>query len=223
MKLSKETLAILKIFSGINSSIVLKPGSFIMTKTVNNVVFAEANIDDVIDEELAIYELSSFLNLVSLVGDDAELTLDGEDIVISAGKTRVFYRAANASTIVTPKNRLTMPVANVIFELSADQMQQILRTSRAQNGDVLSIASDDNKIVIRGFNRAIDKDCLRPLFSVETADWDGPDFDFRLNMANMHMKEADFKILISSKGAVKFESDKISYVVATEATSTHSF
>ncbi|UNA02420.1 sliding clamp [Serratia phage SP1] len=223
MKLSKETLAILKIFSGINSSIVLKPGSFIMTKTVNNVVFAEATIDDVIDEELAIYELSSFLNLVSLVGDDAELTLDGEDIVISAGKTRVFYRAANASTIVTPKNRLTMPVANVIFELSADQMQQILRTSRAQNGDVLSIASEDNKIVIRGYNRTIDKDCLRPLFSVETADWDGVDFDFRLNMANMHMKEADFKVMISSKGAVKFEGDKISYVVATEATSTHSF
>lgn len=225
MKLSKDTLAALKIFSSINSSIVLNPGSFIMTKTVNNVVFAEANIDDVIDQELAIYDLNSFLNLLSLVGEDAEITVDGEDIVLTAGKTQIFYRLANSSTIVSPKRRLQMPVADVIFELSSDQMQQILRTSRATNADVMSIVNtEDKKILINGYNRSVDADCLRPLYSVEVGDWEGQEsFDFKLNMANMHMKEADFKVLVSSKGCIKFEGAKISYVIATEATSQHQF
>ena len=54
MKFSKQTIDILKNFSQINSSIMLTKGSFIMTKSINSVVYAEAEIADVIDEDVGI-------------------------------------------------------------------------------------------------------------------------------------------------------------------------
>ncbi|TEX94751.1 LCP family protein, partial [Campylobacter sp. US53] len=76
MKLSKTTIDILKNFSQINPSIMLSKGSFIMTKSINSVPYAEAEISDVIDEDIGIYDLNSFLNQVNLVGTDADIKHD---------------------------------------------------------------------------------------------------------------------------------------------------
>lgn len=106
MKFSKQTIDILKNFSQINSSIMLTKGSFIMTKSINSVVYAEAEIADVIDEDVGIYDLNSFLNMLNIVGTDAEITHDistGE-IVIRGDKMKIIERSADATTIPKPKN-----------------------------------------------------------------------------------------------------------------------
>ena len=108
MKFSKQTIDILKNFSQINSSIMLTKGSFIMTKSINSVVYAEAEIADVIDEDVGIYDLNSFLNMLNIVGTDAEITHDistGE-IVIRGDKMKIIERSADATTIPKPKKRL---------------------------------------------------------------------------------------------------------------------
>ena len=58
--ISKETIDILKNFSSINKSIVIKPGNTIRTLSVNKNILASAKIEESISEQISIYALSSF-------------------------------------------------------------------------------------------------------------------------------------------------------------------
>ena len=65
--ISKETIDILKNFSSINKSIVIKPGNTIRTLSVNKNILASAKIEESISEQISIYDLSSFLGCLSLL------------------------------------------------------------------------------------------------------------------------------------------------------------
>lgn len=226
MKFSKDTLTILKNFSSINPGIVLKPGNFIMTRAINKTVYADATIADEIDSEMPIYDLPGFLNILALVGEDATITHNEQErvAVIKNDRTEVFFATADLSTIVVPKNPIGFPVADVIFELKAEDLQQITKMTRAVGADTIAIESLDNKIVINGYNKAVDANLEKVLFSIEVGEWESSEtFKFVINMNNMKVLMSDYKIMISSKGAVKFETPTFKYVIVLEQESNHTF
>ena len=85
MKLSKQTLAILKNFSMINQSIVIKPGSKL--ETISNVkdVFADATIEEIFDKQVSIYDLNELLGVISLF-EDPEISLEDSYLLLTQGK-----------------------------------------------------------------------------------------------------------------------------------------
>lgn len=228
MKFSKDTLAILKNFSSINPGIVLKEGSFIMTRSMGKNIYAESTIDDVIDSDMGIYDLNGFLSVLSLVGDEPEVDHDASTstITIKNGKTRVFYRSADETTIVQPKKRINAQSFDnslVSFNLTAEDLQQIQRVSRAMAIDTIAITNKNNKIVINGYNQGADENLANVLYSLEVGDWEGTDdFNFLINMQSMKLLTADYKVDLT-KPAVKFTAEKFFYVIALEAKSTSTF
>ena len=225
MKLSKETLAVMKNFSTINQGIMLRPGNFIMTKTVNNVCYAEATIADTISEELGIYDLNSFLAIMNLVGDDAEIEIDAltGNIQVSNGRIKINYPASDASVIVTPKKPIQMPVADVIFELKADDLKQITRLSRQMNVTRIAVTTENGRLFIKGSDE-IDKSNPKEAYALDVGAYEGTgQFNFIINLENMKLIDSDYKVLISSKGAVRFETTNLAYVVAVELDSTSDF
>lgn len=219
MKLSKDTLNILKNYASINPGIMLKPGSTLMTKSINGVVYAETTIDDTLDFELGIYDLNNFLSVLALLGEDSDIELDLATSIatIVNGKSRIYYPAADASTIVSPKNAIKFPVADVIFEISGENFNKLTRAARTLSIDTLAIASEDGKIVINGYNKTVDQDLNNVLYSFECADYEGTSkFNFLINMANMKMLNDDYKVMIASQGAAKFEGKTSTYIVVLE-------
>lgn len=228
MKFSKETLNVLKNFSTINSGIMLKPGQFIMTRAVNGTTYAEAKIADVIDIEVAIYELNGFLGILSLVNEDAEISLaDDGNIKIADSRSTIFWPAADPSTIVFPNKPIPFPVASVIIDLKAEDLQQLMRVSRGLQIDTIAITNKDGKIVLNGFNKVEDSALVRTKYSLTLGEYDGTNnFNFVINMANMKMQPSSYKLMLWADGkktAAKFEGEHASYVVAMEADSTHDF
>lgn len=228
MKLSKDTLNILKNFSTINSGIMLKPGKFIMTRAVNGTTYAEATIADEIDFEVAIYELNGFLGILSLLNEDAEISLaDDGNIKIADARSTIFWPAADPSTIVFPSKPIPFPVASVIVDFKSEDLQQLMRVSRGLQIDTITITNKDGKIVLNGFNKVEDSALVRTKYSLTLGDYDGTNnFNFVINMGNMKMQPADYKLLLWAQGkktAAKFEGEHASYVVAMEADSTHDF
>lgn len=67
MKISKRTLDILKNFSAISENIYIPAGNKLYTIGKSNGVVAEAIIDETFDSPICIYELMSFLGVVSLL------------------------------------------------------------------------------------------------------------------------------------------------------------
>ena len=57
MKLSKETLAILKNFSTINQSILIESGNNLKTVSVNKTMMSNAVIEETFPEEFGLYDL----------------------------------------------------------------------------------------------------------------------------------------------------------------------
>lgn len=228
MKFSKETQAVLKNFSMINSGIVLSPGNFVMTKNINGSIYAEATIEDTIDEELAIYDLNGFLNLLSMVGD-AEITKSGSDLVISNSNTKINWPLSDKSAIVFPANRVNFPPASIEFELKADDYSQLTRVARAMGIDTVVIKNSDGKLILAGHNAVTDHNMSKPLYELVLGSYSGSNnFAFTLNMSNMKFQPDDYTVQIyaSSAGiAAQFISrDKESkYVVSLEKTSVHDF
>lgn len=225
MKFSRDTLDILKNFATINSGISLSKGSFIMTRAVNGTSYAEANIPDTIDNDFSIYDLNGFISILSFVGDDAEIQLESDgNISVKDTRSTIYWPAADPATIASPKARITFPVSNVIFELKGEDMQQLMRVSRSMQIDTLGISREGDKIVISGYNKAADSSSLKVLYSLVAGNYDGTnDFTFFVNIANMKMQPADYKVMIASQGAIKFEGAHATYILAIEADSSHNF
>ncbi|BBC78097.1 DNA polymerase processivity factor [Escherichia phage EcS1] len=229
MKLSKDTLNILKNFSSINSGIMLKKGKFIMTRSVTGTIYGDSTISDEIDIEAAIYDLPGFLSILGLVGEDANISISNDQttLVIKDQRSTIHWPIADASTIAFPNKPIPFPMAKVIFELKGEDLQQLMRVSRGLQIDTLAITNKDGNIEIRGYNGVSDSSLTNVLYSLQVGEYDGTtDFNFVINMSNMKMIPADYKVMLwaqDKKFACKFEGGQSSYVIAMEATSTHGF
>ncbi|UOX40426.1 DNA polymerase processivity factor [Aeromonas phage GomatiRiver_11] len=223
MKLSKETLSIMKNFAAINPSLRLVPGHFIMTKSVNGVAYAEATIADEIDAELNIYDLPNFLSILSQLGDGAEITLSNGDIVIQNGRAKVNLPDAEAKAIIVPKQRLNMPPADVEFDLKAEDLAETLKISRAVGANRIAITNRNDNLVIDAFS-SDDGDNPRTRYSLTLGPYEGTNnFSFVINLENMSVVLSDYHVNISSRGAAQFQGINSAYVFVLETSSKHDF
>ena len=102
MKLSEKTLNILKNFSSINQSILVKQGNQLRTISVAKNILAEAEIKEEFPRDFAIYDLNQFLNGLSL-HQDPEMDFSPDSyILIREGKHRVKYFYADPNVIISP-------------------------------------------------------------------------------------------------------------------------
>ena len=66
MKLTNETINVLKNFSTINQNLVIKEGSSISTMSAMKNIIAKATVEEKFEKEFAIYDLNEFLSALSL-------------------------------------------------------------------------------------------------------------------------------------------------------------
>lgn len=65
MKLSSETLAILKNFATINPGIVFKEGNTLSTMSQQKNILADAIVNETFNYTFGIYDLNNFLSVIS--------------------------------------------------------------------------------------------------------------------------------------------------------------
>ena len=204
-----------------------------MTRNTVGSVYAEADIQDVIDIDAAIYDLPAFLSILSLVGEDAEVTVskDQTSLVIKTQRSTVMWPLADESTIAFPTKPIPFPVAKLTVELRGDDMQQMMRVANGLKIDTFTISSDGERVKISGYNAVVDSSLTKVLYSLDL----GPnpeqkEFKFVLNKDNLKLIQSDYKVLLwaeerdgKNRFACKFEGPIVSYVIAPETGSEHKF
>lgn len=221
MKLSKSTLEILKNFATINPGIILKKGNLLMTKSINSVIFAEANIQDALDMDVAIYDLSLLLGITNALGSDAditEVTRDGDPCLrISSNGRDAYILQADASSIVHPKKQLNFPTADVIFEIKADVLGQLEKMAGMIDAEFLRVRNENGRLIAE-----VCSSKHKNNYQVDVGEYDGTaTFSFYLAMGNMKLIPDTYAVKISHKGAIRFEGSQANYIVALEAESTY--
>ena len=82
MKLSEQTVSILKNFSTINQNLVIKEGSEISTMSAMKNIVSKAKVEETFPVEFAIYDLNEFLSAMSLF-TNPDLDFDENFVLIT--------------------------------------------------------------------------------------------------------------------------------------------
>ena len=219
MKLSKNTLDMLKNFSDINMSIEIKKGYLLRTVSVQKNILAQAELEDEFPQDFAIYELNRFLGAVSLF-DNPEFQFNGKSANIGTSKHSVDYVYCDPSMIVTPpENNITFPDPEVKFTLSQDALSQIIKASNVLGTPEISVECESGNISVKALD--VNNDST-DTFKVELEEKSEHKFRFVFKTENMKMIPGNYDVEISSKGISHFslQGQKLQYWIATESSSS---
>ena len=152
MKLSDNTLTILKNFAGINNSILVKEGNRLRTISVAKNILAEADITEEFPRDFAIYDLNQFLNGLSL-HSDPDLDFKEESYLsIKEGKRRVKYFFADPNVIIAPPEKeINLPSQDVCFQLDSTSLEKLVKAAAVYQLPDLSAIGEAGvvKLVVR--------------------------------------------------------------------------
>jgi len=212
MKLSDKTIQILKNFSSINPSILVRPGNVLKTVTPMKTVFAQATVAETFEQEFAIYELPRFLGTISLFSDP-DFDFQEKYVTIRSGKQRVNYTYADASMFVTPPSKnINFPESEVDFTITADQLSTISKAGAVLQMPEIAVVGEDGTITIRAVDS---KNPTADVFSLDVGECD-KDFRVIFRPENMKLIPADYRVSLTTLGISRFESDNLTYWIATE-------
>ena len=219
MKLSDQTLNILKNFAGINNSILVKQGTQLRTISVAKNILAEAAIDEDFPRDFAVYDLNEFLNGLSLHQDpDLDFSPDSY-ISIKEGKRRVKYFYADPNVIVSPPDKeITLPSDDVHFQLDSSALEKLLKAAAVYQLPDLSAVGEAGvvKLVVRDKKNDTSNE-----FAVVVGETD-KEFSFNFKVENIKIIPGAYDVVVSSKLLSKFTNINcdLKYYIALEPDST---
>ena len=220
IKISNETVAILKNFAAINPNIVLKPGGQVKTIAEAKNILASASIQEDFPSEMGIYDLNEFLSVLNLVSTPT-ISFEENSAVISSstGTSKVRYFFSDPSILTAPSKDITMPSIDVSLTLRDDDLIAIRKAASVLGHNELSITNVDGKVVLRVLDT---KDSSANTFDYETAATATDKFNFVVNISNLKMIAGDYDIDISSKLISKWTNPVtgLEYFIALEKNST---
>ena len=219
MKLSDKTLSVLKNFSTINQSILFKQGNKLRTISVMKNILAEANISEEIPKDFGIYDLSQFLNGLSLhQNPELDFGNDGH-VVIKEGRMRSKYFFADPQVIITPPEKaIDLPSEDVSFELRTEQLDKLLKAAAVYQLPDLAVVGGEGvvKILVRDKKNDTSND-----FSIVVGETD-KEFSFNFKVENIKILPGTYDVIVSHKLLSRFSSKNhdLTYYIALEPDST---
>ena len=224
MKISNETIAILKNFATINTGIVFKQGKTIKTISTNKNIFAQAGIGEEIPGEFGVYDLVTFLNVLSLHKDEPSIEFGDKQATISglSGRSKLNYRFCDPSMVAAPPDKpIAMPEPEIEFKLTEDDLKWIRDTASVLSSPNIAVVSDGSKIEIVTFDTSNDSASTNAL---QVADGNGDTYKMIFKTEALKMIPGEYDVKISSKGVSHFrhKTKDLQYWITSEAGSTFS-
>lgn len=217
MKLSNETLTVLKNFSSINQGIQFKQGTKLTTVSAGKTVLAQANLKDSFPQDFCVYDLNQFLSVHGLFKDKAELEFDSSNIIFKNGRSKVNYRMTAPDMIVIPPNKeITLPSVDSQFTLTQEDYDWIMKTAGVLSSPHISVQSDGDTIEIVTFDA---QDNSAHTNSIEVGEGNGKKYKIVFKTENIKLIPGSYDVKISFKGIGHFQNTKedIQYWIAFEA------
>lgn len=221
MKLSEKTFKILQNFTGINMSLSFKEGRKVRTISPMQNVYAEAEIEEYIPKDFAVYDLPQFLNTVSLYKDpDIDVSEDNYASIREGKNQRSKYFFSDPSVIIKPPEKeMQLPSKDVCFILEEAQLQKILKSSAILGLPDLSAVGEAGvtKLVVSDRKNDTSNE-----FAIVVGQTD-KEFCFNFKIENIKLVPGSYQVVISEKKLARFYNERynITYFLALEPDSTY--
>lgn len=217
MKISQNTISILKNFASINQNILVKKGSVLTTRTVAKNLFASATVDTDFPQEFGIYNLNQFLGVLSLFSDP-DVEIGDKSIMVSQGKNTVQFMLASPEVLDYPDKAINMPQSDTEFELSEENLKSLLKAGSVLSSTDLKISGDGEIVTCTVLDP---KNSSANTFSVEVGSTDR-EFDAFIKLENLKLISGKYKVVLSEKKISHFSNQTVDYniYIACERQST---
>lgn len=218
MKLSENTVNILKNYATINPSLLVNTGNVLSTMSPTKAMYAYATVEENFPRQFAIYELSKFLGVMSLF-KEPELNFDEQAVTIVSGRQTVKYTYTNPNNIVAPdpNKKIAFPTADIEFSISQEELQRVVRAAGVLQLKEAAVFGNAQNITMTATDS---KNPTADVFSVEVGETDKT-FAMYFDIHDIiKLLPNDYNVKITSKGLSQFSSNNIVYYVGIKANST---
>jgi hypothetical protein len=217
MKLSDKTLNILKSFSGINKSILIRKGKKISTVSPQKTIMATSNVEEEFPVDFAIYELPRFLGVVSLM-EDADFEFNQHHVIISSGQQKVKFTYADPQAVVAaPEKGLDIEDPDIEFFMDATDFMSMIKASAVLELPEVAVVGTEGKVSIQAIDS---KNAGADNYSVMVGKTED-EFRMIFKPENLKLMQRSYNVRITSKGIGEFDGGDVKYWIATESNSSY--
>lgn len=217
MKISKETIDLWKNFSTINPSVYVESGSLIQTTSPYGNVFAFADVDEFFDTPFGIYELSRFLNIISMM-PDPEFDFSEKSVEISSGKHSVKYQYADKSMIIHQKvdpAHVTSFSGTLNFTMTKNDVVVLRKAAALLDMPEAQFECTEGKVIVRAID--LDNGTIDDWTTVITTTDQEDSGPITFSFDSLKLMDGDYDVCLdpnSSFGVFKGKQTPVTYAVS---------
>ena len=220
MKISDNTIGILRNFSDINANILFKPGKTLSTMSTMKNIMAQADVEEDFESEFGVYDLPEFLRAIDSFqqpvlkfNGTANLKIQDEKSTLSAR-----YAFADKSTLRYPSKQISMPDKTVTFSLKNSDYESVKKLYTNLSLPDIAFKGENGKIKLVALDK---KNSNSNESSVVVGETD-LEFTAYVKAENMKIIPGDYDVALSKAKIAHFinKKFKVQYWIALEADST---
>tara|TARA_B100000508_G_C11461758_1_gene279569 strand:- start:484 stop:1140 length:657 start_codon:yes stop_codon:yes gene_type:complete len=210
MKFDDKTVAVLKNFTTINTSLVFRPGNKIATISPSKTIVATADIDESIDDMFAIYDLSKFLGTLSLF-ENPELVVHEDYMEIKKGKRKIDYYFTEPSFVTQPPENSNFDLnTDVQFSIEETQLHELVKALSVLMLSEISVIGDGSTISLCATDeKSSDK------YSIEVGETD-KNFKMVFKAENLKLMPGSYEVVIDKRGISNWKGSGVEYYITVE-------
>ena len=220
MKISDNTIGILRNFSDINANILFKPGKSLSTMSTMKNIMAQADVEEEFESEFGVYDLPEFLRAIDSFqqpvlkfNGTANLKIQDEKSTLSAR-----YAFADKSTLRYPSKQISMPDKTVTFSLKNSDYESVKKLYTNLSLPDIAFKGENGKIKLVALDK---KNSNSNESSIVVGETD-LEFTAYIKAENMKIIPGDYDVALSKAKIAHFinKKVKVQYWIALEADST---
>ena len=217
MKLSDNTVSVLKNFSTINQSLQFKNGKVLKTISPLKTIFVEATVDEEFSKTFALFDLNKLLAKISLY-KEAHLGFEEDRIVIATEdkKKSDYIKYCSTQVIVTPpEKQITLENPDCEFSISKEDLEWMRRSAGISGSPNFVFESNGETITFMATDLKDDSSDQSKI-EIGTSD---KTFRVAMKVENFKMMDGSYDVAVSKKGMARFKNKDvdITYYIAIEA------
>ena len=218
MKLTSNTISILKNFSTINQNLMVKTGNTLSTMSAMKNIVAQAEVTETFPQEFAIYDLNEFLSALSLF-EEPELNFRDQYVTITQEGSRknLKYWFSDPEVVTTPSKAIVMPSTEVTFNLSSDTLNEIQKAAAVIGAPDMALV--DGSLMVTDKKNDTANAYETGLDAKET----DADYKFWFKVENLKLMSGSYDVEVSSKNISHFVNSAVGveYWIALEPESKY--
>lgn len=200
MKLSQETIRILKNFSEINSTILIRRGNNIVTVDASKRILADAKLPESLPNDFAIHDLNSLLTVSSLF-ENPDFDFKSDKVVIKNNHRSVNYLYADPS-VVQDAGPLRQKIPTMFkndavvqkFVLTEEDLKSLRQAATVMHLPYISFIGDANGVKVVA--QDIANDTLGN-FTLQISDKSAAKFQHNLLLDNLRVLPGTYDVSVS--------------------------